>query len=124
MADVDVILAFVHFARELRAAGLGVSPGQLEAFVRAFEWLDPCARADVYHAARTTLLTRREDLALFDRTFARFWLGQEEAGRAPAKMPLAPRHRRWEERPPLAMLLSERARAADPEVDVRDRSLT
>jgi uncharacterized protein with von Willebrand factor type A (vWA) domain len=100
-----------------------VSPGQLEAFLRAFQWLSPCARADVYHAARTTLLTRREDLALFERTFARCWLGQEEA-RAPAKMPLAPRHRRWDERPALAMLLSERAHGADPEIEVRDRSLT
>jgi uncharacterized protein with von Willebrand factor type A (vWA) domain len=124
MAAVDVILAFVHFARELRAAGLGVSQGQLEAFSSAFRWLDPCARADVYHAARTTLVTRREDLALFERTFARCWLGQQESARAPAKMPLAPRHRRWDERPALAMLLSERARASDPEVEVRDRSLT
>jgi uncharacterized protein len=124
MTEVDVILAFVHFARELRAAGLGVSQGQLEAFLRAFQWLSPCARADVYHAARTTLLTRREDLVLFERLFARFWLGQEEAGREPAKMPLAPRHRRWDERPALAMLLSERARASDPELEVRDRSLS
>jgi uncharacterized protein with von Willebrand factor type A (vWA) domain len=124
MADVDVILGFVHFARELRAAGLGVSQGQLEALLRAFQWLDPCARADVYHAARTTLLTRREDLAVFDRTFARFWLGEEDTARARAKMPLAPRHRRSEERPALAMLLSERARAADPELELRDRSLS
>jgi len=124
MADVDVVLAFVHFARELRAAGLGVSQGQLEAFLRAFQWLDPCSRGDLYHAARTTLLTRREDVPLFERLFAHFWLAPVEAARSPGKMPLAPRHRRSEERPALAMLLSERARPADPEIEVRDRSFT
>lgn len=124
MAEVDVTLAFVHFARELRNAGLSVSQGQLEALLRAFQWLDPCSKADVYHAARTTLLTRREDVALFERLFSRFWLGRAEAAGAPGKMPLAPRHRRSEERPALAMLLSERARSTDPEIEVRDRSLT
>ncbi|HTV20141.1 MAG TPA: hypothetical protein VMG12_15765, partial [Polyangiaceae bacterium] len=123
MADVDVILAIAHFARELRAAGLAVSQGQLEAFLRSFEWLSPLSQADVYHAARTTLLTRREDVVLFERLFARFWLGRDEA-QGPAKMPLAPRHRRSEQSPALAMLLSERARSSDPEIEVRDRSYT
>jgi uncharacterized protein len=120
---MDVSLGLVLFARELRAAGLGVSLGQLEAFLRAFAWLDPCVRDDVYHAARTTLLSRREDLPLFDRIFARIWLGAEQRFADLPKMPLAPRHRPHAERPALAMLLAERARAADPEIEVRDRSL-
>jgi uncharacterized protein len=119
----DVTLGFVLFARQLRAAGLGVSLGQVEAFLRAFEWLDPSARRDVYHAARTTLLTRREDLALFDRIFERVWLGVEPRFKELAKLPLAPRHRPRQERPALAMLLAEKARAADPAVELRDRSL-
>jgi uncharacterized protein len=123
MPGVDVSLGFVLFARQLRAAGLGVSLSQLEALLGAFEWLDPCARSDVYHAARTTLLTRREDLPLFDRMFARFWLGVEVRSKDLPKMPLAPRHRPRQERPALAMLLAERARTTDPEVEVRDRSL-
>ena len=77
MASVDVTQALVLFARQLRAAGLGVSLSQVEGLLRAFEWLDPCSRSDVYNAARTTLLTRREDLALFDRSLcallARRW---------------------------------------------------
>lgn len=121
---IDVGLALVAFARELRAVGLGVSSGQVEACFRALEWLDPCARADVYHAARTTLLTRREELPLFDRLFSRFFLGAVVRKEELAKMPLAPRHRPHEARPALAMLLSQKARAGDPELDVRDRSLT
>jgi uncharacterized protein with von Willebrand factor type A (vWA) domain len=123
MPGIDASLGFVLFARQLRAAGLGVSLSQVEALLRAFEWLDPCARSDVYHAARTTLLTRREDLPLFDRIFGRFWLGVEPRSKDLPKMPLAPRHLRRQERPALAMLLAERARTADPEVEVRDRSL-
>jgi uncharacterized protein with von Willebrand factor type A (vWA) domain len=121
-AAADVGLVFVRFARALRAAGLGVSSLQLEALVRSFTWLDPCSRADVYHAARTTLLTRREDLVLFDRIFDGFWGGRRNGGSG-SKMPLAPRHRQ-RERPALAMLMSERAHAGDPSVDVVDRSHT
>jgi uncharacterized protein with von Willebrand factor type A (vWA) domain len=118
----DVGLVFVRFARTLRAAGLGVSSSQLEAFMRSFRWLDPCSRGDVYHAARTTLLTRREDLALFERVFASFWGGVASVGRG-NKLPLAPRQRR-DSRPALAMLMSERAHAGDPALELADRSHT
>jgi uncharacterized protein len=120
---VDVSLGLVLFAQKLRAAGLGVSLTQLEALLRSFEWLDPCVKNNVYHAARTTLLTRREDLALFERIFARYWLGVEARSKQLAKLPLAPRQRPRQDRPALAMLLAEKARPADPDVEVRDRSL-
>ncbi len=122
MQRVDIVHSLVHFGRALRAAGLGVSVGQLEGLARAFQWLDPCSLSDVYHAARATLLTRREDAALFERIFAEFWLAQRAPRRAPGKMPLAPRHRRPGELPALATLLNQRAQALDPEVDVQDRS--
>lgn len=117
----DVVGTLVRFGRELRRAGLGVSLGQLASLARSFEWLDPCSRSHVYHAARATLLSRYEDLALFDRIFEAFWAGIDPAARASSKMPLAPRHRRTE-RPALATLLAERARATDPEIEVSDRS--
>ncbi|HWO10963.1 MAG TPA: VWA domain-containing protein [Polyangiaceae bacterium] len=121
-ASVDAFSSMVGFARALRQAGIGVSSGQIQAFARAFEWLDPCSRTDIRHAARATLLCRREDAALFERVFDGFWLGVQPGQKAAAKMPLAPRHRR-DERPALAMLLAERARASDPELSVQDRSL-
>lgn len=121
-SSVDVTSSIVGFARALRAAGIGVGSGQVEAFARAFEWLDPCSRSSVRDAARATMLCRHEDAALFERVFEAFWLGADPRRGAAAKMPLAPRHRA-QERPALAMLLSERARADDPERTVRDRSL-
>lgn len=121
MPSFDAVGTLVRFGRELRAAGLGVSLGQLESLARSFEWLDPCSRSDVYHAARATLLTRYEDLPLFQRIFEAFWEGVDGAARARGKMPLAPRHRRTRQ-PALAALLAQRARATDPEIEVTDRS--
>lgn len=122
LSSVDVSGSIVGFARALRSAGIGVSSGQVEAFVRAFEWLDPCSLVDIRLTARATLLCRLEDAALFERVFDAFWLGASQRREVPAKLPLAPRHR-VDERPALAMLLAERARATDPERSVRDRSL-
>lgn len=121
MERLDAAESLVRFARSLRRAGLVVSMAQLESCARAFEWLDPLSRTHVYHAARATLVTRREDLALFDRVFDGFWLG---VAPAPQPMPLAPRHDRLRQRPLLATLLAQKAEASDPAVDVSDRSHT
>jgi uncharacterized protein with von Willebrand factor type A (vWA) domain len=120
----DVVRTLVGFGRQLRQAGLAPSMGQLASFARAFEWLDPLCPSQVYHAARATLVTRRDDIPLFDQVFDSFWLGASRRRRAPAKLPLAPRHRRLEQRPALATLLAQKSEAADPEVDISDRSHT
>lgn len=120
MERPDVIATVVRFARRLRHAGLLVAVEQMESFARAFEWLDPLSLSDVYHAARATLVTRREDLPAFEAVFHSFWLGAHPS-RAGQPAPLAPRHDRAGQ-PALAMLLAERAQGAAPEVDVRDRS--
>jgi uncharacterized protein with von Willebrand factor type A (vWA) domain len=121
MRSPAALSSLVRFGQQLRRAGLAVSVAQLEACARAFEWLDPTSRVHVYCAARATLLTRREDVPLFERIFDEFWLGRTDPGGAPA--PLAPRHPRAE-RPALARLLAARALAGDPELDVQDRSHT
>jgi uncharacterized protein len=122
MPSAPTLSTLVVFGRQLRRVGLDVSLGQLEACARAFQWLDPTSRVHVYCAARATLSSRREDGPLFDRVFNEFWLGQKPSA-AGAPAPLAPRHPRAE-RPALATLLAQRAVAADPEVEVRDRSHT
>lgn len=119
--SLDLLGSAARFGAALRRVGLDVSVVQLEAFVRSFAWLDPLARSDVYHAARATLLSRREDAGLFDEVFESFWLGDVQGARA-QPMPLAPRHGRPHARPALAALLAQRARESDPELDVRDRS--
>jgi len=63
------------FAGELRAAGLPVGTGDVLTYCTAMGPLDPADLVDVYWAGRTTLVTRREDIAVYDEVFDRFFLG-------------------------------------------------
>lgn len=71
----DLLPALVGLGHELRAEGLAVGSGQLIAFSQAVAALDPSDADDVYWAARACLVSRREDLAAFDRAFRR-WAGR------------------------------------------------
>jgi uncharacterized protein len=63
----------VTFARVLRGAALRVPIGSVLMFVEALGRVGIAKRDNVYWAARSTLVHRPEDLALFDRAFAVFW---------------------------------------------------
>jgi len=88
------------FGRRLREAGLPVGTGQVLSLVEAVAAVGPRRRDDVYHAAKATLVTRPEQIPVFDAEFARFWrllLGAEPkpleafaASEAPEQVP-APR---------------------------------
>src|SRR5262249_2824698 len=54
------------FGTALRAAGLRVGTGRLVGFSRAAAALPP---SELYWAGRVTLVSRREDLAVYDRAF-------------------------------------------------------
>jgi hypothetical protein len=64
----------VRFCRELRAAGLAVGTGDVQAYSAAAASLDPSDLLDVYWAGRTTLVTRRDQIAVYDEVFRRFFL--------------------------------------------------
>jgi len=63
----------VHFVHTLRVAGLPVSTAQTLAFVQAMELVGLEQREHVYHAGRALLVSRKEDLAVYDFIFGRFW---------------------------------------------------
>lgn len=63
----------VTFARVLRGASLQVPIGSVLMFVEALGRVGIAERNNVYWAARSTLVHRPEDLALFDRAFKVFW---------------------------------------------------
>ena len=63
----------VIFARLLRRAGLPISPDQTRRFARALSWIDLGDRDQVFHTARSFLVTRREDLELFAVIFDLLW---------------------------------------------------
>lgn len=61
------------FGRLLRALGLDVNPGRVMDLTLALSHIDIGRRSDFYFAARSLLVHRREDLALFDQAFQLFW---------------------------------------------------
>ena len=89
----------LHLGRRLRRAGLPIGTGQILSFVEAMGAIEVRRRNDVYHAARATLVTRPEQIPVFDAEFARFWrllAGAEPAALdafvasdAPERLPLS-----------------------------------
>jgi uncharacterized protein with von Willebrand factor type A (vWA) domain len=65
--------AAVAFGRILRGAGLRAGTDRLVEFARAMDELDASRRGDVYWAGRVTLVSRPEDLEVYDRAFELFW---------------------------------------------------
>jgi uncharacterized protein with von Willebrand factor type A (vWA) domain len=65
----------VAFARVLRGAGLSVPVGSVIDFSRALAAVGLARPSRVYWAGRATLVTRPEDVAMYDRAFAAFFTG-------------------------------------------------
>ncbi|MCC7412629.1 MAG: VWA domain-containing protein [Gammaproteobacteria bacterium] len=63
----------VRFTRTLRDRGVAVSPARLVDLCQCFAHVDVGDRVDFYAAARATLVTRYEELAVFDHAFEEFW---------------------------------------------------
>jgi uncharacterized protein with von Willebrand factor type A (vWA) domain len=72
------------FGRRLREAGLPVGSGQILALLDAMSSIDIYQHEDVYYAARSTVVTRPEQIPTFDAQFARFW--RELLGARPAPL--------------------------------------
>ena len=93
----------VRFGRYLRLVGLPVNPAQVIDLLRAVGEVG-CGREDFKLAARATLVTRKEDLRLFDRAFDVYWRRSTfEAERAdpPDEAGHARDERRQQDEPPL-----------------------
>ncbi len=68
------IALLVNFTAELRSAGLSVGSGDVLTYCAAVGTLDPTDLLDLYWGGRTTLVTRRESIPVYDRVFRRFFL--------------------------------------------------
>jgi uncharacterized protein len=81
----------VGFGRYLRDAGLPVGTGRILTFCRAAAALDPLDREDLRWAARSTLISRPDDIDPLDRAFDRYFgaepLDTTEISMTPAAMP-------------------------------------
>jgi uncharacterized protein with von Willebrand factor type A (vWA) domain len=77
----------IVFERLLRGAGLDVHTGRLVDLTRALGEIDIANRDEVYHACRTLMVHRREDLPTFDRVFHAFWRLAQDS-QSPSESPL------------------------------------
>jgi hypothetical protein len=76
------IALLVNFTAELRSAGLSVGSGDVLTYCAAVGALDPTDLLDLYWGGRTTLVTRRENIPVYDRVFRRFFTGGRDPVRA------------------------------------------
>jgi uncharacterized protein with von Willebrand factor type A (vWA) domain len=82
VASGDAIVGHVvTFGRVLREAGLEIGPGRVTDALRALDTVDLARRDDVYFSLRQTLVSRHDELAVFDRAFEAWFL------RAPVPAP-------------------------------------
>jgi uncharacterized protein with von Willebrand factor type A (vWA) domain len=80
-AGTAFITVLTGFGRELRAAGLPAGTGDVLAYCAAMAPLNPTDLLDLYWAGRVTLVTRRDDLPVYDRVFRRYFLGGADPAR-------------------------------------------
>jgi hypothetical protein len=88
----------VTFGRVLREAGVEVGPRRLEDALRGLDAVDLTDQDDVFWTLRQTLVSRRDELDLFDRAFAAWFL----------RAPVVPE---WRGAPPPSKRLERVARA-------------
>jgi len=89
----------IVFGRLLRHAGIRVTSGQIAELAHSLTAFDLTAKEDVRQTARSILVSRHDDLALFDRAFDLFWgrregirdvqLEEFSAAEAPSGAPIA-----------------------------------
>jgi hypothetical protein len=69
-----IVGLLVSFAHELRRAGLAPGSGDVLTYCAAMASLDPTDLLDLYWGGRATLVTRRDDISVYDEVFRRFFL--------------------------------------------------
>jgi uncharacterized protein with von Willebrand factor type A (vWA) domain len=69
-----LVFHVVCFGRVLREAGLEIGPGRLADALAGLDAVDVTRQDDVYWTLRTTLVSKREELAAFDRAFDAWFL--------------------------------------------------
>ncbi|MGZ8783895.1 MAG: vWA domain-containing protein [Gaiellaceae bacterium] len=74
MAGAAIVRHVVTFGRVLREVGIEVGPGRVADAVRALDAVDVTRQEDVYFSLRQTLVSRHEELELFDRAFVAWFL--------------------------------------------------
>ena len=70
--------SLVDFGRAVRAEGVNAGSGELLTFCAAVATLNPGDLVDIYWAGRTTLLSKHDQIPVYDRVFRSYFLGLDE----------------------------------------------
>ena len=74
MPGSAIVRHVVTFGRVLREVGIEVGPGRVADAVRGLDAVDLTRQEDVYFTLRQTLVSRHDELELFDRAFVAWFL--------------------------------------------------
>ncbi|HEY7222834.1 MAG TPA: VWA domain-containing protein [Micromonosporaceae bacterium] len=86
MGDPGFVDVLVEFGRRLRREGMTVGSGDVLTYSTAMAALNPADLLDLYWAGRATLVTRRDQIPVYDRVFRAFFVGQGEDLPAPVRV--------------------------------------
>lgn len=109
MAGDALVRHVVTFGRVLREVGLEIGPGRVVDALRSLDAVDLARQEDVYFALRQTLVSRRDELELFDRAFFAWFL------RAPV---LPPARQREEQQVVKVETITDALRGEGPEEEL------
>lgn len=80
-----IVSVLVDFAGRLRRAGMAVGSGEVTTYCEAMAELNPADLVDLYWAGRAVMVTRREQIPVYDRVFRAFFLGEADAAADPVR---------------------------------------
>ena len=86
----DFISHLTRFCRVLRDHGLLIGPNETADAVRAVSLVDMMDRGRVYWTLRSLMLSRREEIGIFDELFERFWSFEPQPTRPPMTQGMGP----------------------------------
>jgi hypothetical protein len=103
MPGSAILRHVVTFGRVLREVGIEVGPGRTADALRGLDAVDVTRQDDVYFTLRQTLVSRHDELELFDRAFDAWFL----------RGPVLPLVRRTEQRPESRVVREARSSAGE-----------
>ena len=81
--DASFIDLLVDFGQELRQADVVIGSGEITTYCTAVAALNPSDILDLYWAGRSTLITRRDQIAIYNDVFRQFFLDVPAASEDP-----------------------------------------
>ena len=110
MPGTAIVRHVVTFGRVLREVGIEVGPGRVVDAMRGLGAVDLTRQEDVYFTLRQTLVSRHDELELFDRAFVAWFL------RGPIAPLVREKERRQEEKV-VSLTLASESEGAEPDAD-------